>query len=542
MPRHSLFAFLILFFSAHSYAAAPNAEAPVGGSFTRNMDFGGEPATLHPIMASDIYADDVHNYVFDSLVRRDPETFDWKPRLAEKWEISKDGKTFTFFLRKNLKFHDGKPITADDVKFSYDAIFEKSYNAIEKIPYYENIDKVEVIDPATIRFTTKNTYFQNFNVIASYWIIPKHIYGDLAKSKKMSREVVGSGPYRLDKFQKGQRIVMKRFADWYGFSAPEWKGAYNFETVTLKFISSDNVALEMTKKKELDFQILSPEYYEKKTDGKAWGKTVFKYKVENNEPKSFGFIGWNFRRDLFQDKNVRVALAHMMNREEMNSKFRFGNSRLATGPFYSASEYANPNVKPILFDPKVATELLTKAGWKDTDGNGVLDKEIGGKKTEFRFKLLYSNRDSEKYWTMFHDDLLKIGIDIEVKYLEWNAFIKMVDEGNFDAVAMAWQNPYEWDPKQIWHSSSAVPGGSNFINYKNSEVDKLIDQARFEMDKSRRVKLMHKIYELIADDAPYIWMFNDRFTFYATSDRVEKPADTFKYEIGHNYWWAKPKQ
>lgn len=541
MMRRSLFIFAALNLTLSAFAAAPNAEAPVGGSFIRNMDFGGEPSTLHPIMASDIYADDVHNYIFDSLAKRDPETFDWKPRIAEKWEISRDGKTFTFYLRKNLKFHDGKPLTAEDVKFSYDAIFEKSYGALEKIPYYENIEKIEVVDPHTVRFTTKNTYFQNFNVVASYWIIPKHVYGDVAKSKKITREATGSGPYRLDKFLRGQRITLKRFSDWYGFSLPDWKGSHNFETITLRFISSDNLAVEMAKKKEIDFQVLTPEYYETKTKGPAWGKSVFKYKVENNEPKSFGFIGWNFRNPLFQDRNVRVALAHMMNREEMNKKYRFGNSRLATGPFYSASEYANPNVKPILFDPKVAQDLLLKAGWKDSDGDGLLDREIEGKKADFKFTLLYSNRDSEKYWTMFKEDLKKIGIDAEVKYLEWNSFIKSVDEGNFDAVAMAWQNPFEWDPKQIWHSSSAVPGGSNFIGYKNPDLDKMIDQARFEMDKSKRVKLMHKIYETIANDAPYIWMFNDRYAFYATSDRVEKPADTFKYEIGHAYWWAKPK-
>lgn len=541
MLRYSLFVFLTLLFPISSYSAAPNAEAPVGGTFVRNMDFGGEPSTLHPIMASDIYADDVHNYIFDSLAKRDPESFDWKPRLAEKWEISRDGKTFTFYLRKDLKFHDGKPLTAEDVKFSYDAIFEKSYGAIEKIPYYENIEKVEVVDPNTIKFTAKNTYFQNFNVVASYWIIPKHIYGDVAKSKKLTKEAIGSGPYKLDKFSKGQKITLKRFSDWYGFSLPEWKGAYNFENVTLRFVSSDNLAVEMAKKKEIDFQVLTPEYYETKTSSSAWGKTIFKYKVENNEPKSFGFIGWNFRNSLFQDRNVRLALSHMMNREEMNKKYRFGNSRLATGPFYSASDYANPNVKPIPFDSKLALELFGKAGWKDSDGNGSLDKEVEGKKVDFKFTLLYSNRDSEKYWAMYRDDLKKIGVDAEVKYLEWNSFIKSVDDGNFEAVAMAWQNPFEWDPKQIWHSSSAIPGGSNFIGYKNPDLDKLIDQARFEMDRSKRIKLMHKIYEIIANDAPYVWMFNDRYAFYATSDRVEKPADTFKYEIGHSYWWSKKK-
>lgn len=545
MIRHFLFG-LILAVSGPTVGSteiiAASGTPVVGGTFVRNLEAGGEPTTLHPIMATDVYADDVHNYVFDSLGRRDPKTFEWKPRIAEKWEISKDGKSFTFFLRKGVKFHDGQPLTAEDVKFSFEAIFEKAYGALDKIPYFESIDKVEVIDPFTVKFTTKNTYFQNFNVVASFWILPKHVYGDVAKSKKMNREALGSGPYRLEKLQRGQRITLKRFSDWYGFTSPEWKNSHNFETVVLRFVSSDAVALEMAKKRELDFQILTAEYYEKKTSGPAWGKTVMKNKIENSEPKSFGFIGWNFRKEIFQDKNVRLGLAHLMNREEMNNKFRFGHSRLATGPFYSASDYAPSHVKPIPFDPKVAGEFLKKAGWTDSDQNGMLDKKIGEKLTEFRFTLVHSNRESEKYWTMYKEDLKKAGIDMEIKYLEWNSFIKMVDEGNFEAVAMAWQNPFEWDPKQIWHSTSAVQGGSNFIHYKNPEVDKLIDQARFEMDKSRRIKHLHKLYEMIADDAPYVWMFNERFAFYANSDKVLKAEDTLKYEIGTHYWWSTLKK
>ncbi len=530
-------ALLNLTFVGQLNAATPNRTAPVGGNFTRNIQ--GEPPTIHPIAAADLYARFVHDYTMDSLAARNPETYEFEPRLAEKWESTKDQKVFTFTLRKDATFHDGKPVTAEDVKFSFDAIFEPAYKAFNQQPYYQGIEKIEVLDPQTVKVTMKDTYFQNFIAIAEMYIIPKHIYGDVEKSKKMTKTLVGAGPYSLDKFEKGQRMLLKRNPTWYGFNTPQWKGTFNFSTIVLRFVKEETVSFEMIKKGELDFEGLTPEYFVKKAEGAPWGQSVFKFKVENNYPKSYGFVGWNFRREMFQDRNVRIALAHLMNREEMNKKFRYGMSLLATGPVYQQSDYASKKVKPFGFDPKKAGELLTKAGWKDSDKNGILDKTIGGKKVELHFALMYANKDSEKYWTMYREDLKKAGIEMDLKYLEWNSFIKLLDEGNFDAIAMAWSGSPEWDPKQIWHSSSAVAGGSNFIGYKNPEVDKLIEQARLEPNKTKRMDQLHKVYEMLAADAPYAFLFNDKFVLYANSNKVEKPADTFKFDLGREYWWAK---
>jgi peptide/nickel transport system substrate-binding protein/microcin C transport system substrate-binding protein len=521
-----------------AFATKPNAAAPVGGNFVYNL--GGEPPTIHPITSADVYARNVQNYACDSMAARDVETYDWVPRLAEKWEISKDNKVFTFHLRKNAVFHDGKPVTAEDVKFSFDAIFEPKYEAAHMRPYYEGIAKVEVIDPLTVKFTTKDLYFQNFESAASLTVIPKHIYSDIAKSKKMNRELICAGPYTVSKFDRGQMIQLKKFDKWYGNSDPIFKGMYNFENITLRFYKDENAILERAKKGELDYIDLKVESFMKKTEGAPWGTTVLKHKVANDAPKSFGFIGWNQRRELFQDKNLRLALAHLLNREEMNKKFRYGMSDLANGAVYLRSEY-NPGNKALGFDPKKAQELLSKSGWSDADKNGVLEKTINGKKTEFKFTLIYANKDQEKYFTMYREDLKKAGIELELKYQEWNSFLKLVDEGNFDAVTMAWGGgSVDPDPKQIWHSSGAVPGGSNFIAFKSSEIDKLIDEARIEPVKTKRVKLLKEVYRRIAEEAPYAFLFNDKFDFYANSSKVGMPAETFKFDIGKDFWWKKP--
>lgn len=523
--------------AAPAFAATPNLNAPKGGNFVINL--GSEPPTVHPITSVDIYATKVKDYVCEGLATRDSETYEFKPRLAEKWEISKDNKVFTFHIRKDAVFHDGTPVTAEDVKFSFDAIFEPKYEAAHLRPYFEGIAKVEVIDPLTVKFTAKDLYFNNFESAATLTVIPKKIYSNIEKSKKMNRQLICAGPYVLSKFDRGQMIILKKFDKWYGNKDNAYKGAYNFDTITMRFYKDENVEIERAKKGELDFLELRVEAFMKKTEGAPWGKTIIKHKVENNAPKSYGFYGWNFRKDIFQDKNVRIALAHLLNREEMNKKFRYGMSELANGAIYNRSEY-NPGNKAIEFNPKKAQDLLAKAGWADADKNGILEKTINGKTTEFKFSLIYPSKDAEKYHTMYREDLKKAGIDMELKYLEWNSFLKLVDEGNFDAVTMAWGGgSVDPDPKQIWHSSSAVVGGSNFIYYKNPEVDKLIDEARVEPNKAKRVAALKKVYAKIAEDAPYAFLFNDKYVFYANSSRIGMPAETFKYEIGKDYWWMK---
>lgn len=554
MIRLSVFAplFASLVLSSVALAAKPNKNAPQGGTFVMNLV--GEPTNIHPYLSTDLYSRKVREFLAEGLCTRDSETYEWKPRLAEKWEISKDGKVFTFHLRKGATFHDGKEITAEDVKFSFDAIFEPKYEAAHLRPFYENIEKVEAVDSHTIKAYAKNNYFKNFDVIAGLEILPKHIYSNVDKSKKMTREYIGAGPYRFEKWDKGQMIVVRKFDKWFGKDLPDFKGQYNFDRVTFRFYKEETVILERAKRGDLDYvDDMRAEAYVVKAVGAPWGESVFKKKIENSEPKSWSFIALNQRQELFKDKNVRLALLHLMNRRELAKKFLYDMSEPVKGPTPNVSEYASPKVKVVEFDTKKARDLLTKAGWKDEDKNGVLEKTEGGKKVEFRFSLAYSNKDVEKYWTFYREDLKRAGIHLDLRYLEWNSFIKILDDNvevdakgeyknspSFDAVALAWGGgDLHWDPKQIWHSSSATSGGSNFIAYKNPEVDKLIDEGRQIIDRNKRRPVFRRVYEIIAADVPYLFFMSPKYDFYAMSNKVQAPADTFKYEVGWTYWWSK---
>ncbi len=520
-------------------AAKPNEKAPQGGVMNYNFDL--EPESLHPIMSGDVYEQYFSNYVHDTLCTKDLQTYETIPALAEKWDVSKDGLIFTFYLRKNAFFHNGDPVTAEDVKFSLETIREPRHQALNVLPYIDTFKKIDVIDKHTIKFTASEKYFKNLDSLCGIIkVIPKSVYGDINKSVKMQKEAIGAGPYKMERYDKGQMIIIKKFDKWYGYAkdVKTFKGYYNFDQINFRFTRNDSILIERLKKGEIDFAEMKSIDTFLKAKGGPFGKTVFAKKVSNSMPKSYGYIGFNFKNEIFKDVKVRKAFAHLVNRAEMNKKFKAGLADLATSPVSVKSDQA-ANVKPIEYSPKKAQDLLKEAGWEDSDKNGVLDKTVDGKKSEFKITMIYASKDSEKYWTMIKEDAKKAGIDLTLRYMEWNSFIKAIDDRKMDIWAMGWgAGSIEPDPKQIWHSGSTGKGGSNYGSYSNPEVDKLIEEGRQELDQKKRTAIFKKAYTLIAEDVPYVFLFNNKYEFYSHSNKVKMPAETFKYGYGYQTWWS----
>jgi microcin C transport system substrate-binding protein len=535
-----VFSALLLILSISLASCSKSKLGSSGADLPFAVNIGAEPSTLNPITSVDAVASDVQAYVMETLLTRNVDTYAWEPMLAEKWQVSADGREFSFTLREGVKWHDGKPVTVEDVKFSFDVIFNPKFPTAHMRPYYEQIEKAEVVDARTVKFRTKEAYFKNFDVVAGLTVVPQHIYGDPEKGPKISKELVGTGPYRLAQYDRGKRILLEQNPEWWGRKTQSYfKDLYRFPKISLRFVTEEAIAVEMLKKGELDHLGFSPQSYMERAVGDEWGKKVFKVQAENRAPKNTSFIGWNLRNPLFQDKNVRLALYHLINRDLMIEKFRFGLSLPATGPWYRQNDSADSTVQPVGFDPVKAASLLKAAGWADADKDGILDKSVGGQKTAFRFSILFANPDSQKYLTLFKEDARKVGIDIEVKQLEWNSFTKLLDERKFDAVMLAWTGNVEPDPKQIWHSASDTPSGSNFIGYRNTKVDSLIDRARKEMNAAKRLTMMREVYREIAQDLPYAFLFNDRFVHYGHTARIQREKDTYNYGVGTDFWRFK---
>ncbi len=534
-----IFVLTILFLSSlflSTYAAIPR-----GGIFSLTLD--AEPATLNPFTSSDGYAQAIEGYILEPLANIDINTYEHKPGLAEKWEIAKDKKSVTFFLRDNAKFSDGTPVTADDVKFSFDAIKDLKYKAIVMREYLSGIDRAEIIDPKTIKFYFKDLKYKNFDALAGgiLKILPKHVYKN--PNEKYTRVLVGAGPYMIDKYEKGKRIVLKRNPYYWGIEQSIKDREYNFDSITMRFVETPEVQMQMLSKKEIDYLGLRPETFMKQTSGPEWGKSLFKIETSNKSPKGYNYIGWNQKHPILGDKQVRQALAYLMNRKLMIEKFLYNMSMPVNGPISPVSEYA-PKIVGYDFDPKKALKILNSSGWVDSDKDGVLDKMIDGKKTNLKISIMMPTNFWEKFLTVYKEDAKKVGVDIEIKNIEWNAFLKLLEDRKFDGFIMAW-GAGDIDPdmglRQIWHTLSSAKGGSNRINYSNKKVDELIDRANVEWDRSKRIKICQEIFKIIADDAPYLFMFSTVKTLYAYTNEVEKPKDTFTYGVGTGYWWSVAK-
>lgn len=501
------------------------------------LNIGGEPTTLNPLASSDGYSTQVQGYIFEGLLSRDLDSYEWKPALATEWDISKDKKVFTFKLRKGVKWHDGKEFTAHDVKYSYDVIYTDDYKAVQIRPYYDAVKSVTVLDDYTVRFEVKDDYFLNFDVCAGIEVLPKHFYSDPANKKDFGKKLIGTGPYMFTKYDKGQKIILVKNPDWWGITDANEKDTYLIPKMVLRFSSEENVSLELLKKGDIDFLGLRPEGFVKKTIGGVWEEKVVKVKTENKTPKGYNFIAWNFKHPILKDREVRKALSMLVNKPLMLEKFEYNLSEPATGPIYVQSDYANHDVKPVPFNPSDALKILNAAGWKDSDKDGTLDKMIGGKKTALSITILDPSPDFMKYLTVYKEDASKIGVDIQIKNVEWNSFVSLLDSRKFEAVRMAWGGGgVETDLKQVWHSSSSIGAGSNFISYSNSEVDKLIDESRKLYEKEKRIPLLQRAHKLIAEDYPYVFFTNMKYTLYAHTKRIVKPKDTFVYGVGQMYW------
>ena len=510
-----------------------------------------EPKTFHPIKNTNYAAFMVQEHILEPLLQRNPETYEWEPSLSEKWEQSPDGKTFVFRLYKGLKWSDGKPLTARDVKFSLEAYKDPAYEGLRHISILENINSAKVIDNWTIQFTTKSVHFNNFSVISKMFILPEHIYrlpksnsnskdknSENTKSTKLNlnRIIVGSGPYKFLQYQQGKMLVLTKNELWFGKQVPSNKGQWNFKNVAFRFISSRNDTFLRMNKGELDFVGLSAGEFARETFKAQKGIEIEKVKYTLQQPYS-SYIGWNLKKPLFQDQKTRKALAHLLNRKFINEKLGFNYNKLSTGPWISWSEYADSSIKPLLFNPKKAAELLQLAGWEDTNKDGVLEKDFNGNRKNFTFTVLAVSGSSnlDKYLTIFQEDLKKAGIRLSIQFLDWTAMIALLDERKFDAIFFGDGFDVDIDARP-WHSDSIKKGRYNFIGYSNPKVDQLIEKAERQLNRKKRIKILKEAYGLIASEVPCLFVFDYPYGFYAINKRIHTPKPSFKYSLGKRFW------
>jgi peptide/nickel transport system substrate-binding protein len=454
----------------------------------------GEPSNLLPVLASDSASADISGLVYDGLVRYD-KNLRIEGELAESWEISDDNLTITFHLREGVKWHDGAPFTSADVLFTY-RLYVDPKTPTAYAEAYRQVAKAEAPDPYTFRVT----YTMPYAPALGSWgvsILPRHLLEGVEVTKSpLSRQPVGTGPYRFVEWKSGEKLVLEVNPDY--FEGPPY-----VKRVVYRIIPDLSTQFLELQSGGLDFMGLTPIQYQTQTDTPAFRRQFNKYSYL---AFSYTYLGYNLRRPIFQDRRVRQALSYAIDKQELIDGVLLGLGQAATGPFKPDTWVYNPDVPRYPFDPERARALLAEAGWRDSDGDGILDKD--GKPLAFTIVTNQGNDLRVKSGEIIQRRFREVGVNVKLRVIEWASFLKeFIDPGNFDATILGWSTGPEPDQYDIWHSSKTGPRELNFIQFKNAEVDELLERGRRTFDQAERKKAYDRFQEILAEEQPYTFLY-----------------------------------
>lgn len=451
----------------------------------------GDASFLNPILSQDSASSDINGFVFNGLIKYDRNLQNLVGELAESWKVENGQEPkITFSLRRGVRWHDGKPFTAHDVKFTYDKIMDEKTNTVRRSSY-ELVKTAEVLDPYTFRIT----YKQPFSPGLESWgigIIPKHLLGDEdINTTSFNRKPIGTGAFRFVEWVSDEKIVVEANPNYF-------EGKPNLDRIVYRIIPETALNEMEIMTRGVDYSSVYPYEYRRMNE-------VPFLKIYSQPSLGYTYIGYNLKNPIFQDKRVRRAFTHAINREEIVQYVLYGLGTVATGPFPNHLWYCNPNVKSLPYDPQKARQILSEAGWKDTNGDGILDRD--GKPFKFTLITNSGNDTRRDVGVLVQRQLREIGIDVTFELYEWSVFLKnFVNAKHFDACVLGWSLSVDPDAYEIWHSSQ-IETGFNFISYQNPEVDRLWEEGRKEYDVEKRKQIYWRIHELIADDQPYTFLY-----------------------------------
>jgi len=449
----------------------------------------------------------------EKYVRIQPEVEPNK-RLAYINEVlpsSEHNPIIVFHLRPDVRFHDGHLFDAHDVKFTYESIMSPK-NLSPRLSDYEPVKEVEVVDPLTVRVAYKRLYSPALGTW-SMGMLPEHLLNGEALKKeaiqseknpetfsmrqsRFNRHPIGCGPFVLREWKSDQYILLDRYDQY-------WEGPPNYRQYFYRIIP-DPLTQEM-------------EFYAGTADAYA----VRPHQVERlkQDPAyqsfsglSFGYtyIGYNMRREPFNDPRIRRALGMAIDVDKIIQFLLFGQGERITGPFVKQTDYYNRNIKAVPYDPQGALKLLEEAGWRRNQ-DGWLEKD--GKRLQFTLITNSGNELRKAILTIAQDAWKQIGIDVRTDLLEWAVFIQeRVNKLDFDALILGWSMGIEPDLYQIWHSSQTNPYQLNFVGFKNEAVNDLIIKIRQEYNHDQQVAYCHQLHEIIAREQPYTFLYVSKWT------------------------------
>ena len=505
------------------------------------------------MLSASTYSTQVENHIFLPLMEFDPKDLVFKPLLVtgtpERSEIStgpmKGGVSFSFEIRPEACWSDGKPVTAEDYLFTLKAAVNPHTLANTWRSFLMNIDSV-IIDPQDnkkFRVAFKESYMLARTSAANFNIYPKHFYDPKGRMDRYSltalkrdsvggsavhfanefgaedysqRRIMGSGPYRLTFWDAQKSMLLEKNDDWWG----KEKGLLESNPSTIKylFIPDETTAITLLKDGQLDIiSAVSPTTF---ADLKE-GRDNRRLKFYTPAILQYYYLALNNRDPRLSDKRVRKALAHTLNLSHLAEVLMAGLAQPVASPIHPSKSYFNKDLNPVPFDLESAAELLGEAGWSDSDEDGIVDKEIDGISTPLELTILVTSKELGKNIArIFKENASKVGVKINIESKEWGFIRGKLGARSFQVVAMATrQSPDMTDMYQSWHTTSMGPGGRNIVGFGNEQTDAIIEEIRTTQIEERRYALYNEIQEMIYEEQPMIFLFAPTETV-ITSDRI----------------------
>jgi len=447
-----------------------------------------KPDIINPVLTSETISASLMNLVFSNLVKIDA-TSSPVPDVAESWEVSDDGLVWTFYLRDDVKFHDGHPLTAHDVEFTYRSIMDPR-NASSLAEQCKMVDKLGAEGNYVFRVNLKYP-FAPFIYLMGRAIAPRHLLenSDL-RNTPFNQHPVGSGPFKLTDWTEDDTIILDANREYF------LKGRPVLDRLIFKAYPDRKAALKAISSGKMDMAL-----------GLAASDLMFvskhgSFRACPTSSSSYYAIVLNLDDPLFEDIRVRKALDHAIDKDSIIKNQLKGYSKICTGPFGVGSWGYNPNVQATTYDTEKARELLEQAGWQDTDGDGVLDKN--GEPLEILLTVPDISDSLERIAVAIRAQLMKVGIKMKMEYSDEPELNGTPFQALLGKLSIGADPDYE---SRFWHSRNT---DSNLASYENSTVDDLLELGRRTGDLEKRTAIYHKIHEMIHDDYPAIFLASAR--------------------------------
>ena len=550
-----------------------NPDAPKGGH-VRLSAIGDSFDSFNPFLVKGVAADGL-DWLYDSLTKQaGDEPFSEYGLIARSMEIAPDRTSVTFHINPDARFHDGQPITAEDVQFSFEMLTTHEKASPYYRAYYRDVRKAVVVDPLTIRFEFANGNNRELPLILGQLkVLPKHYYRTHDFGKADLTIPVGSGPYTIEKFKPGQSITYRRVDNYWAKDLPVNRGFYNFDRITIKYYKDSTVALEGFKAGDYDFRNENvSKYWATAYTGPAVERgEIVREEVRHHMPVGMQGFLYNTRRAVFSDPVVREALAYAFDFEWTNANL-FYNQYTRTRSYFENSELAatglpggeelkllepfrkqlpervftqvyappaNPTPGNIRGNLKKAVMLLRQAGWAMK--NGVLTRTADGVPLEF--EILLVSKDFERIVQPFVQNLARIGVKAHIRLVDSTQYINRIRSFDFDMFVGTIGQSLSPGNEQLeyWHSSRATqPGSRNYTGVRSPVVDALVEKIITSQNRQSLVAATRALDRVLQWQFLVIPQWHIPYLRLAYWKTLSHPDKAPLSGLDFDTWWMTP--